>query len=732
MRNFFTLLFATLIFLSAGDLFAYEVTVKGIVVDDKGLPVAKHKVDLSAITTGRTRGYSNTLYTDANGIFEDEFDVDSGVRGTLLISTASCKDKLITKHFPFTERKNAIKAEIRYCTPAPAKCKVQIRRSKLTTGAGLVLEAHAKGTAPFKYLWSTGETTQRIKAGGEKEYCVTVVDATGCEARTCIKLLTDRSPDCKVSIKIERTANGVVLTAIANGAPPFNFSWSTGETSQRIIVTQSGEYCVKVEDNKGCLARTCIDVKTDNGGRDCGVKITQSRSITGTIVLTAHAKGMAPFKYKWSTGENTQRIQVDKDGEYCVVIVDSKGCEAKACIEVKTDRGGPDCAVKITAERDSTVLAGVILKAHARGSSPFKYEWTTGDTTPTIMVVREGEYCVKVEDSAGCIAKACFKYSTDRDTSDKCRVKITIERDSTTLAGAILKAHAGGTAPFTYMWSTGDSTQSIKVVREGEYCVKVEDSTGCVAKACFKYTTGRDTSKDCKVEIELNRTATGLVLIARAKGAKPFKYFWSTGDTTQRILATRAGEYCVKVVDSVGCIARACYKIAPDTSAKDCGVIIKIRRTPNDTNVVILIAEAKGSAPFIYKWSTGETTASIKVRNRGQYCVSITDSKRCQSRYCITLPNGKGRGGIAPEKGVTSITLYPNPTVTSLRVEMNELTDEQMEYRIINSFGRLMATGTVPEYTSTLELDLGHLPTGTYSFILVGQRSLISKSFYKQ
>ena len=725
------MLFTALLLAATGNVLAYTVSIQGIITDGNGNPVPRHKVELSTLSTGSTSGYSSTLYTDANGIFEDKFDVDTGLRGILQLVTESCKDNLIKRHYPFTERNNHIKADIRYCTPAAEKCKVQIRRTKLNTGTGIVLIAHAKGTGPFKYLWSTGETTQRIKAGASGEYCVTVVDATGCEARACIKLITDRAPDCRVTIHPERTPNGFVLTAVASGAPPFKFHWNTGETTQRILVTQSGEYCVKVEDSKGCVASHCFKLTSDQGGRDCSVKISQSRSITGDIVLTAHAKGHPPFQYEWNTGETTPRILVTMEGEYCVVIKDSTGCIARACIKVRTDQGGRDCDVKITLERDSTTLAGVILKAHARGTAPFKYEWTTGDTTPTIRVTREGEYCVKIEDRTGCVAKACFKYTTVIDTSDKCRVKITLEKDSTVRGGVILTAHSGGKAPYVYKWSTGDSTQSIRVIREGLYCVIVIDSTGCVARACIRYPQDVD-STNCSVKISLDRTAAGLVLVANARGADPIQYHWNTGDSTRRIKVLRPGEYCVKIIDSTGCIASDCFKVPSDSGATRCQVVISIKRSPNDTNVVVLSAESKGHAPFTYEWSTGETTQSVRVRNRGVYCVVVTDSAGCQAKYCITLPSGKGRGGVIPGQEPTAIKLYPNPIHSTLNVSVETSLDYDAQYRIVNAYGRTMLTGNCPQSTREFELDLGFLPTGTYTLVLVGPQSVVSRTFYKQ
>jgi hypothetical protein len=54
------------------------------------------------------------------------------------------------------------------------------------------------GTAPYECSWSTGETTPSITHGNVGEYCVTVTDANGCEARACGMLLRAATPVCDI------------------------------------------------------------------------------------------------------------------------------------------------------------------------------------------------------------------------------------------------------------------------------------------------------------------------------------------------------------------------------------------------------------------------------------------------------------------------------------------------------------------------------------------------------
>jgi hypothetical protein len=161
---------------------------------------------------------------------------------------------------------------------------------------------------------------------------------------------------------------------------------------------------------------------------------------------------------------------------------------------------------------------------------------------------------VKVVDANGCVASACIVI-----TDAKCSVTINAKRD--TANGVVyLSAEAKGTAPFMYLWNTGETTQVIKVEKEGEYCVKVIDADSCEAKACFTLKTG--THDNCEVIIEHQRSNTnvGVVLIAKARGNGPIKYKWSTGEQTQEIRVVDPGRYCVEILTADGCTASACVK----------------------------------------------------------------------------------------------------------------------------------------------------------------------------
>lgn len=547
----------------------------------------------------------------------------------------------------------------RACTDVDSlgnSCAVEITKIQGGPGTNLsnvVLVANPKGTPGFKFLWNTGETTQRIIADSAGTYCVTITDTTGCIAKACIEVDRPQNGQCdvairQISLRIPGAAGSVLLLAEAKGTEPFTFEWSTGETGRAILVNTSGEYCVKVTDANGCVAKACIKVNL-TPPQACAVEIIQ-RQIPGPLggtLLVAMPRGIAPFKFKWNTGDLNRVVFANRPGEYCVTMVDVTGCEAAACVRIGNPQND-SCSVEIVQRPSSTASgSGYVLIANARGEAPFKYLWSTGDTTQRISVNAPGEYCVKIIDANGCESKDCFVI---RDVG--CEVRITAERDSTGNANVVyLTAHARGVPGFSYLWNTGETTKTIRVEKEGLYCVTVKDSTGCVAKACFelRFTNVNDS---CAVRISLKRspTNTGVILVAEAKGKGPFKYIWSNGETGQEILVTGTGRYCVEIIGADGCKASACanwdgrvltpgltgggttteFSLYPNPAYDR----LVLNRTDADESAIVRIMRRDGQPALRSEWPNGSTQWEIDVQSLmpGTYFVQVINGSQVSTK----------------------------------------------------------------------------------------------------
>lgn len=114
------------------------------------------------------------------------------------------------------------------------------------------------------------------------------------------------------------------------------------------------------------------------------------------------------------------------------------------------------------------------------GNAPFTYAWSTGGTGTTENGLTPGSYTVTVTDQYGCtttdtitILNTCTSFDVYVDT-------VTHASCSGCNDGNVTIATNNGTGPFTWAWSTGDSTAMIDSLVPGTYFVTVTDSFGCI------------------------------------------------------------------------------------------------------------------------------------------------------------------------------------------------------------------------------------------------------------
>lgn len=121
--------------------------------------------------------------------------------------------------------------------------------------------------------------------------------------------------------------------------------------------------------------------------------------------------------------------------------------------------------------------------------------------------------------------------------------------------GTIVVTPTNGTAPYTYTWTTGQSTNSLTGLCAGTYTVTVADVYGCAVTANATLidppvlqdplvsATNPVCTGDC------NGTATANPI----DGIAPYTYVWTNTQTTQTATSLCQGTYAVVVTDANGC-----------------------------------------------------------------------------------------------------------------------------------------------------------------------------------
>ncbi|MBC7777130.1 MAG: hypothetical protein H7246_16985, partial [Phycisphaerae bacterium] len=325
----------------------------------------------------------------------------------------------------------------------------------------------------------------------------------------------------------------------------------------------------------------------------------------------------------------------------------------KAATESHTETLNP--TVVIIGDFCGQGTGSIDITPDANTPGPWTYLWSTGATTQDLSGLTSGTYTVIVTDANG-NAQAAQIMVPDLPPASPLGVN-AIATGNTVCIGAFDGALDITVIPvvvpnWTYLWSTGATTQDVAGLNSGTYTVTITYGVTCSTPYQF---TVPDLAGAPMATIFGAQTATcgrsdGATTVVVTGGVMPYSYLWSNGGIHQSIQNIPPGTYTVTVTSANGCtdvasvtVADQIYNMLIDTSE----VII----TPNTTcigvngSIDILVVHSIIQAPFTYLWSNGATTQDLTNLPSGTYTVTATIHGNCtvtESYYIADDPQVPG------------------------------------------------------------------------------------------
>ncbi len=214
-------------------------------------------------------------------------------------------------------------------------------------------------------------------------------------------------------------------------------------------------------------ATQCLTVATS------GINVSCFGGNNGTATATP-SNGTAPFTYAWSSGGNTQTISNLTAGTYTVTVTGAGNCTGTSTriVTAPAVLSGSTTVTNASNGQNN----GAINLTVSGGTPAFTYLWSNGANTEDVANLAVGTYTVTVTDSKGCTV---IKSATVSTSSTPITLSFLVTNASNGQNnGAIDLTVSGGTAPFTYLWSNGATTQDLANIAAGTYNVTVTGATG--------------------------------------------------------------------------------------------------------------------------------------------------------------------------------------------------------------------------------------------------------------
>lgn len=270
---------------------------------------------------------------------------------------------------------------------------------------------------------------------------------------------------------------------------------------------------------------------------------------------------------------------------------------------------------------------GVLEASPQVGYPPFTYLWNTGETTQTISNVCGGNYSVTVTDVNGCTGQ------TGQTVFQPTPIIFNLGPDVSFCQGGsslICANVTGGTPPYFYNWSTGESTSCINVTTSGSYSLTVVDASGCSANDVITITV--NPSPIVNLGPNLSICSDGNIMLDAGFGGTAYQ--WSDGSATQTIVVVTGGVYTATVTDFNGCTASDDIVITQLPP-----IVPQLHEVYNCVTSVdsVYMDIIGGSGPYNYTWSNFQTTPYLINPGPGTYTVVVTDMNGCTGTASVNV-----------------------------------------------------------------------------------------------
>ena len=356
---------------------------------------------LPSVSAGPDRivcsGTSATL--NASGATTYSWTPGGSTSSSLTVTPASNTSYIVTG----TDVNGCVHSDTALVTVSPLPTVNAGPDQSICSGSTVALSASGANT----YTWNpTGSTSASVLVSPviSTNYIVTGTSAAGCIRRDTVRVTVNPVP--VVSLSPTFICPGFSTTLDA-GNPGATYTWSTGDTTQTISVSDSGTYTVVVTSANGCPAMGTSLVTIGNNLSSTPVVTSVCDGSSATLQA-----GNPGSTYSWSTGSTASSITVSTAGNYSVVITDVNGCTGTLTHTLNVNPN-PVTDFSVSPACAGTSVNFINLSSISSGTIQ-AYDWDFGDTSssnlaqPSHTYTSDGTYTVSltVTSASGCITTA--------------------------------------------------------------------------------------------------------------------------------------------------------------------------------------------------------------------------------------------------------------------------------------------------------------------------------------
>ncbi len=531
---------------------------------------------------------------------------------------------------------------------------------------GRILTTVTGGNGGLAYLWNGVPTpTEDLSDLGPGVFQLQATDQNGCQGFSDIfqvigqdalsVVLQAASPAC-----VGINDGTLSIQQLSGGLAPYDFLWSTGDTTAAISGQAAGDYALMVTDALGCVLEIQGTIPL-NQPIELNLEAfppTCFGQFNGQLVLTPSG-GAAPYEVLWNNNASTFLNSGLAAGNYAVTVTDKDGCEAVVSDIILPQ---PD-ALGVQVENIESIACfggeeGRIDISVTGGAAPYEFLWSDGKQTEDNAELAAGSYSLTVTDQLGCMLVTESLQVVSPDPIASVLDLVTPPGCVAVTVDSVCVEVSGGVMPYAFSWSHGESVACLEQVQPGEYQLTITDAAGCTqvlpsVKVPSEFSPVKATPTHGNfISLVCPGNPDGSLEVDIQGGEAPYQFIWSNGivgmlDTNrigQDYLAPAA--YNVTVTDAGGCTAVSPWMLVSEVPALQAvlapgGLVPVSCKGGADGSIEVFVSG--GLPPYQYVWfsgvspdtiSTGPTLGPLAA---GSYTLKLTDTLGCQDELSVQV-----------------------------------------------------------------------------------------------
>lgn len=336
--------------------------------------------------------------------------------------------------------------------------------------------------SPFSIYLNGTLTTNELNDLSTGYYDISIFDGALCTTDSLIFLGQPEFINATYTVLEDLECNNspsgsITITNTTGGTPPYNFSWSNGNTGNEINNLESGLYYLTIEDSYLCEQFFSMYVPYDPNSLNTWASVDAGCvGEQNTIIDLNIFGGLQPYTIQWSNGSSTEVLTNIPYGEYGVTITDQAGCSLQESFLLNAPS-------PIDAQIDIQSICGA-AEANINisgGNPPYSIFWSNGNWGYNAYGLVVGNYTASVTDQSNCLKTFDFEIETIMEIPETPEIftpngTVVCEGDTAVLISNLID---------NILWSTGEETQIITVTEPGQYSLLHIGDNECISPASY-------------------------------------------------------------------------------------------------------------------------------------------------------------------------------------------------------------------------------------------------------